>query len=44
MWQIFTVIGLAVGLFMWGLCAVSSNTSRKEEKSSGRGKNENHHG
>lgn len=44
MWQIFTVIGLAVGLFMWGLCAVSSNTSRKEEKSSGGGKNENHHG
>lgn len=36
MWQIFTVIGLAVGLFMWGLCAASSNTSCKEEKS-GRG-------
>lgn len=36
MWQIFTVIGLAVGLFMWGLCAVSDNTSRKEKKS-GRG-------
>lgn len=36
MWQIFTVIGLAVGLFMWGLCAVSSNISHKEEKS-GRG-------
>lgn len=38
MWQIFTVIGLAAGLFMWGLCAVSSNISRKEEKSSGGGK------
>jgi len=44
MWQIFTVVGLAVGLFMWGLCAVSINTYRKEEKSSWEAKNENHHG
>ncbi len=36
MWQIFTIIGLVIGLFMWGLCAASSNISRKEEKS-GRG-------
>lgn len=43
MWQILTVIGLAAGLFMWGLCAASSNISRKEEKSSGGGKNENHY-
>lgn len=40
MWQIFTVIGLAVGLFMWGLCAVSSITSRKEEKTDRGGQND----
>nr|DAL05167.1 MAG TPA: hypothetical protein [Caudoviricetes sp.] len=40
MWQIFTVIGLAAGLFMWGLCAMSSNTSRKEENTSKGGQND----
>lgn len=40
MWQIFTVIGLAVGMFMWGLGAVSSNTSRKEETDRGGQNNE----